>query len=384
MKNIIFTLTLAGFIPALQAGEFIPADGPPIKDQYIVVFRDDMPVQAREGLLRALAGPGFRSVYQRVLNGGTVALSQQRAEALARNPNVAYVEQDTVVWASGSEIPTPSWGLDRIDQAKLPLDNTYHYTRTGKAVTAYVIDTGIRYDHVDFDGRAHFGFDSLGGDGSDCNGHGTHVSGTLGGRHHGVAKSVELVAVRVLGCSGSGTVSGVISGIDWVTADHQDTRKTPAVANMSLGGGMSTALDTAVTQSIRSGVTYAIAAGNSNKDACLSSPARVSESGALTVGATTSTDARAAYSNYGKCLDLFAPGSSITSTWNTGLTATNTISGTSMATPHVAGVAALYLEDHMLATAATVRNAVVAAATRAVVKSAGRNSPNLLLYSLLP
>ncbi len=384
MKNIIFTLTLAGFIPALQAGEFIPADGPPIKDQYIVVFRDDMPVQAREGLLRALAGPGFRSVYQRVLNGGTVALSQQRAEALARNPNVAYVEQDTVVWASGSEIPTPSWGLDRIDQAKLPLDNTYHYTRIGKAVTAYVIDTGIRYDHVDFDGRAHFGFDSLGGDGSDCNGHGTHVSGTLGGRHHGVAKSVELVAVRVLGCSGSGTVSGVISGIDWVTADHQDTRKTPAVANMSLGGGMSTALDTAVTQSIRSGVTYAIAAGNSNKDACLSSPARVSESGALTVGATTSTDARAAYSNYGKCLDLFAPGSSITSTWNTGLTATNTISGTSMATPHVAGVAALYLEDHMLATAATVRNAVVAAATRAVVKSAGRNSPNLLLYSLLP
>lgn len=380
MKNLIFTLTLVGFVPALQAGDFIPADGPPIKDQYIVVFKDDMPVQAREGLLRALAGPAFKSIYQQALNGGVVSMPQQRAEALARNPNVAYVEQDAVVWASGTEMPTPSWGLDRIDQAKLPLNSTYNYAQTGNAVTAYVIDTGIQYAHVDFGGRASFGFDALGGDGSDCNGHGTHVSGTIGGMSYGVAKSVGLVAVRVLDCSGSGSISGVISGVDWVTVNHY----TPAVANMSLGGGTSSALDTAVTNSIRSGVTYAIAAGNSNKDACLSSPARVSEGGALTVGATTSTDARASYSNYGRCLDLFAPGSSITSTWNTSVTATNTISGTSMATPHVAGVAALYLEKNPVATAATVRNAVVAAATKAVVGNAGKNSPNLLLNSVLP
>lgn len=378
MRQII-ALILAGLAPALQAGDYIPADGPPIKDQYIVVLKDDMQPQAREALLKALAGSSLKNVYQTALNGGVVTMPQQRAEALARNPNVAYVEQDAVVWSSGSESPA-TWGLDRIDQSKLPLNATYNYAQTGNRVTAYVIDTGIRYDHVDFAGRASFGVDVFGGDGSDCNGHGTHVSGTIGGSTYGVAKSVGLVAVRVLDCSGSGSISGVITGIDWVTANHY----TPAVANMSLGGGASTSLDNAVSNSIRSGVSYAIAAGNSNKDACLSSPARVKESGAMTVGATTSTDSRASYSNYGQCLDLFAPGSSITSSWNTSSVATNTISGTSMATPHVAGVAALYLEKYPTATPATVRNAVVATATKGTVGSAGKGSPNLLLYSIFP
>ena len=220
-------------------------------------------------------------------------------------------------------------------------------------------------------------FDAVndGRNGVDCNGHGTHVSGTVGGARYGVAKGVQLRAVRVLDCAGSGTTSGVIAGIDWVTAHHA----SPAVANMSLGGGASTALDNAVTASISSGVTYAIAAGNSNRNACNYSPARAAT--AITVGATTTTDGRASYSNYGSCLDIFAPGSGITSSWIGSNTATNTISGTSMATPHVAGVAALYLQTHATASPASVRNALVANGTTGKVTSAGNGSPNVLLFS---
>jgi subtilisin family serine protease len=249
-------------------------------------------------------------------------------------------------------------------------------------VTAYIIDTGILTTHTEFGGRATPGFDAVtsGGSAVDCNGHGTHVSGTVGGTTYGVAKDVRLVAVRVLDCNGSGSTSGVIAGIDWVTANHA----TPAVANMSLGGGASTALDQAVQRSIASGVTYAIAAGNGNfigiaQDACKSSPARVPE--AITVSATNSSDTKASWANYGTCVDLFAPGVSITSAWATSNTATNTISGTSMATPHVAGVAALYLQGHAAAAPQEVRDALVAAATPSVVKSAGRGSPNLLLFT---
>ena len=288
---------------------------------------------------------------------------------------MSLVERDQVFTISTTQSPA-TWGLDRIDQRARPLSNSYTYTRTGAGVRAYIIDTGIRFSHGEFGGRATSGFDAVdGGAADDCNGHGTHVSGTVGGATYGVAKGVSLVGVRVLDCAGSGTTSGVIAGVDWVTANHVK----PAVANMSLGGGASAALDQAVANSIAAGVTYAIAAGNSNARACNYSPARVAT--AITVGATTSTDARASYSNWGSCLDLFAPGSSITSSWYTSNTATNTISGTSMATPHVAGVAALYLQGNPGATPATVRNALVANATSGVVGNARTGSPNLLLFT---
>jgi subtilisin family serine protease len=243
-------------------------------------------------------------------------------------------------------------------------------------VTAYVIDTGIRTTHTTFGGRASWGTNTSGdGNNTDCNGHGTHVAGTIGGREYGVAKTVSLVAVKVLTCGGSGSNAGVIAGVDWVTSN---ARGKNAVANMSLGGGANTALDNAVTTSINSGVTYALAAGNETQNACNVSPARTAA--AITVGATTSTDAKASYSNYGTCVDLFAPGSSITSSWRTSDTATNTISGTSMASPHVAGAAALLKAQNPTWTPAQIRNAMVANATPNKVTSPGSGSPNLLLY----
>lgn len=350
-----------------------------IPGEYIVVFRDD--VADPPGLAKSLAkthGAALRHTYTRAIKGFSAQLSDAAVAALARHPQVAYVEQDQVMYASTTET-NATWGLDRVDQRALPLSGTYTYTPTGAGVTAYIIDTGIRFDHVEFGGRASKGYDAVtsGGSASDCNGHGTHVSGTVGGTTYGIAKGVRLVAVRVLDCNGSGTTSGVIAGIDWVTSNHG----TPAVANMSLGGGASTALDDAVRRSISSGVTYAIAAGNSNVSACNSSPSRVLE--AITVGATTSSDARASYSNYGSCLDLFAPGSSITSSWYTSTTATNTISGTSMATPHVTGVAALYLQGNPSASPSAVASAIVSSATSNKVTSAGTGSPNKLLYAPL-
>jgi subtilisin family serine protease len=256
------------------------------------------------------------------------------------------------------------------------LDNSYTYPNTAPNVHAYIIDTGILITHTDFGGRASVGTDTVGDgyNGIDCNGHGTHVAGTVGGATYGVAKGVTLLAVRVLNCAGSGTYSGVIAGIDWVTANAIK----PAVANMSLGGGFSQAMNDAVTRSMNSGVTYAIAAGNSSADACGYSPA--STPGALTVGATDSSDNEAYFSNYGTCLALYAPGVDITSDWNSSTTATNTISGTSMASPHVAGAAALYLSVNPAASAADVLSALVANATPGVVVGASPGSPNLLLF----
>jgi len=352
-----------------------------IPGQYIVVLKDDQTPRANvrpvvDDLARQ-SGARVTHVFENAIRGFAASMSATAAAALARNPRVRYIEQDSERFIVETESGA-TWGLDRIDQRDRPLNGTYTYETSAANVNVYVIDTGIRATHAEFGGRVSMDFTAIsdGNGTNDCNGHGTHVSGTIGGATYGVAKSVTLHAVRVLDCNGSGTTSGVIAGVDWVTAN----RILPAVANMSLGGGASTALDDAVRNSVAAGVTYAIAAGNSNADACSSSPARVSQ--ALTVGSSTSGDVRSSFSNFGTCVDLFAPGSSITSAWNTSDTATNTISGTSMATPHVAGAAALYLANDPGASPSTVHAALVNNASVNKLTSIGTGSPNRLLYTL--
>lgn len=318
-------------------------------------------------------------VFTNVLNGMTVWATPGQLVRLKKNPNFTLVEPDGAVASVETTQQPATWGLDRIDQRPLPLTSSYTYTTDAAGVQAYVIDTGIRSDHVEFTGRIGSGYSSIidGLGTSDCNGHGTHVAGTIGGTTYGVAKGVTLRPVRVLDCSGSGTWSGVIAGLDWIAGTHQSG--TPAVANMSLGGGASSSVDTAVRNLISRGVNVVVAAGNSNTDACTSSPARVAE--AITVGSTTSTDARSSFSNYGTCLDLFAPGSSITSAWNTSPTAAVTISGTSMASPHVAGAAALALATTPSLSTGSLASTLTANATPSVVTDAGSGSPNLLLFT---
>ncbi|MGH9285066.1 MAG: S8 family peptidase, partial [Acidimicrobiales bacterium] len=358
----------------------VRAPGRPVPGHYIIVLQPG----ANPRAVAAIAGASPTFVYDAALNGFAATLNDPQLNGLRRHPSVAYIEEDQEVGNVTTQTGA-TWGLDRIDQRNRPVNGTFVYTRTGAGVTAYIIDTGIRASHQDFGGRAPAtrGYDAIDGTlpADDCNGHGSHVAGTVGGATYGVAKGVTLVAVRVLNCDGSGTTAGVIAGVNWVTADHAGT--APAVANMSLGGGASSSLDTAVRNSIADGVSYAVAAGNGNvvgiaADACRYSPARVAE--AMTIGASDSSDRKASFSNYGKCVDWFAPGVAITSAWSASDTATNTISGTSMATPHTAGVAALYLEDDTAASPSTVRTALFDLTTKSIVTSA-RTTNNHLLFT---
>ena len=367
----------------------------PIPDQYIVVLASDDDPEAVAGETASNFQGRIRHVYRSRLRGFAARLTRAAAAALARDPRVLYVEEDGVVTANETIQASAPWGLDRIDQRPLPLNTEYRYSGGGTGVHAFVIDSGLRTTHTEFGGRAFIAGDhvdddgdgdphdvgnddanSAAPDGQDCHGHGTHVAGTIGGATYGVAKNVTLWAHRVLDCTGSGSTSGVIAAIDAITAD---TMRRPAVVNMSLGGGASFALDDAVRRSIAAGVTYVVSAGNESVDAAASSPARVAE--AITVGASSSTDARASWSNFGAVLDLFAPGVSIRSAAFSSDTGTTSMSGTSMAAPHVAGVAALYLEQIGNSSPLAVRDALVSAATVSVVTNAGTGSPNLLLYS---
>jgi subtilisin family serine protease len=340
-----------------------------IAGSYIVVLREGADARS----VAAVAGVTPQHVYANVLNGFSASLNAGQLTALRHNPSVEYIEQDGVATISATQ-SNATWGIDRTDQRDLPLSGTYTYTATASNVHAYIIDTGIRATHTDFGNRASMVYNSAGGQNTDCNGHGTHVAGTVGGTVYGIAKGVRLYGVKVLNCQGSGTWSGVISGMDWVAANHVK----PAVANMSLGGANNSSVNTAATNLSNAGVYVAVAAGNDNANACNYSPAGASN--VTTVAASTSTDAKASYSNYGSCVNLYAPGSSITSAWSTSNTATKTISGTSMASPHVAGVGALYKAVYGDASWSTVNNWITSNATGSKISGNPSGTPNLLLF----
>lgn len=352
-----------------------------IAGKYIIVFKDDVqnPAQEAANLMRVANGQVHRS-FSHAIKGFSASLPEAALPGIRNNPHVAFIEPDQTV--SLTQLTSPqnqvTWGLDRVDQLDRPINSQYFFNYTGVGVTAFVIDTGINAGHQEFTGRLLAGYNVIADANgtNDCHGHGTHVAGSLGGTTWGVAKAVQLVPVRVLDCAGSGSLSGVVAGIDWAAG----TSLRPAVANLSLGSGKSIAVNAAVAGAVSKGITMVVAAGNSSANACNYSPA--SEPTAITVGATTSSDARANYSNYGSCVDIFAPGSLITSAWIGSTTATNTISGTSMASPHLAGIAALALQANPLATPAAVTNFLMSNATLNRLSSLGNGSPNRLAFSL--
>lgn len=345
--------------------------------RYIVLLEDGAGLADVDSEIKGLSqkhGAVVHGTWRHAVRGFVAEMAQSEAVLLAKSPRVALVEEDGIVTVDTVQT-NATWGLDRIDQQSLPLSGSYTYFGDGSGVHVYIIDTGIRATHVDFGGRASGAFSVIDGGTDDCNGHGTHVAATVGGSAFGVAKKVTLHAVRVFGCGSMGFTSDMISGVDWVTAHHL----APAVANMSLGGGASVALDTAVQNAIKAGVTVVVAAGNSAADACLTSPARVGA--AITVGASGSADRTAGFSNYGPCLDLYGPGVFITSASNASDTASGYKSGTSMAAPHVSGVAALYLQAHPTAGAAEVAWQIAKNASSGLLSGLVASSPNLLLYN---
>ncbi|WP_336940235.1 S8 family peptidase [Acinetobacter pittii] len=351
-----------------------------IKNQYIVILNKDAgPSNDFAKNIAKQHGGKVLQTYDTVLKGFAVYLPEAAGtafvEAMKKNPNVLSVENDTIIKIDATTQSNPDWGLDRIDQKALPLNSAYSYLQTGSGTTAYIVDTGILSTHQQFSGRVLSGYTAIsdGNGTTDCNGHGTHVAGTVGGSTYGVAKNVSLVPIRILGCDGSGASSNVIAGLDWILKNG----KKPAVVNMSLGGEANASLDSAVENLFNNGYVMVVAAGNSNTDACSSSPARVSK--AITVAATDSTDTRASYSNYGSCVDIFAPGSQINSSWIGSNTATKILNGTSMATPHVAGVVAEMLQSTPTATSQTISTNLLNQASSNVVKNPS-GSPNRMLY----
>ncbi|MYR71854.1 MULTISPECIES: S8 family peptidase [unclassified Streptomyces] len=370
----LFGTSFAGAAPAPAMGTVYGADAATaVSGSYIVMLAE----KTDKAELAAQYGGTLQRNYSSAINGFSASgLSETEAKRLAADPAVSKVVQNKKFHINTTQDNPPSWGLDRIDQTETAGDDAYTYPdAAGEGVTAYVIDTGVRVTHEDFEGRATSGFDAVDNDddADDGNGHGTHVAGTIAGAAHGVAKKAKIVAVRVLDDSGSGTTEQVVAGIDWVTAHHEG----PSVANMSLGGGADPALDAAVQKAIASGVTFGVAAGNESSDAGGGSPSRVPE--AITVASSTIDDQQSSFSNYGSVVDIYAPGSNITSDWNDSDDGTNTISGTSMATPHVVGAAAVYLAGHPDATPEQVSDALTEGATPDAISNATQGTANKLL-----